>query len=253
MNVEWARLRADELNARAAAGALAILPVASTEQHGPHLATGVDGFLCGEVCRRAAVKLEERGVRAVVAPTLWIGLAEHHVALGGSFTLTVPTYHAVLREICRSILRAGFTRLVIVNGHGGNMTALHALTVELTRELDSPIATTSYWVIAEEAYADILEDQRSILHACEGETSMMMAIQPDLVARDRLGEAVGPAGTRAGTVLQMPLNRWRSFKEITPSGVIGDARRASAEKGERLFEASAEALATRLARGEPWA
>ena len=53
-------------------------------------------------------------------------------------------------------------------------------------------------------------------------------------------------------MLQMPLNRWRSFKEITPSGVIGDARRASADKGERLFEASAEALAERLARGEPW-
>ena len=187
-----------------------------------------------------------------IRDSLWIGLAEHHVALGGSFTLTVPTYHAVLREICRSILRAGFTRLVIVNGHGGNMTALHALTVELTRELDNPIATTSYWVIAEEAYKDILEDQRSILHACEGETSMMMAIEPDLVARDRLSEAVGPAATRAGTVLQMPLNRWRSFKEITPSGVIGDARRASADKGERLFEASAEALAERLARGEPW-
>ena len=118
--VEWARLKARDLNERAAAGALVLLPVASTEQHGPHLATGVDTFLCGEVCRRAAQKLVARKVPAVVAPTLWAGLAEHHVAFGGSFTLTLPTYHALLRDLCRSILRAGFRHILIVNGHGGN-------------------------------------------------------------------------------------------------------------------------------------
>ncbi len=91
-----------------------------------------------------------------------------------------------------------------------------------------------------------------MLHACEGETSMMMAVAPDLVDRDRLPEAVGPMAERAGSVLNQPLHRWRSFAEITPIGVIGDARRASAEKGERLLAAAAAALAERLAKGEPW-
>jgi creatinine amidohydrolase len=250
--VEWARLRAEELRDRAASDAIVLLPVASTEQHGPHLATGVDTCLCGEICRRAAGKLFARQAPAVVAPTLWVGLAEHHVAFGGSFTLRVTTYQALLEDLCRSILRAGFRRIVIVNGHGGNMSALNALSVDLTRALDQPVAVATYWLLADEAFAAILEDQRAILHACEGETSMMMALHPELVDRGRLGEAVGPMAERAGSVLNQPLHRWRSFSEITPTGVIGDARRATPEKGERLLEAAADALADRLARGEPW-
>ena len=250
--VEWARLTAADLRERAAADAIVLLPVASTEQHGPHLATGVDTLLCGEICRRAARELGERATPAVVAPTLWAGLAEHHVAFGGSFTLTVATYHALLRDLCGSILRAGFRRVVLVNGHGGNMSALNALSGELSRELDAPIAVTTYWLLAEEAFSAILEDQCSVLHACEAETSMMMALAPDLVTTERLSEAVGPMAERAGSVLNQPLHRWRSFTEITPTGVIGDARRATAEKGERLLAAAAAALADRLARGEPW-
>ncbi|HEX8167833.1 MAG TPA: creatininase family protein [Beijerinckiaceae bacterium] len=250
--VEWARLKASDLNERAAAGALVLLPVASTEQHGPHLATGVDTILCGEICRRAAEKLAETGVPAVVAPVLWAGLAEHHVAFGGSFTLSVVSYHALLCDLCGSILRAGFSRIVIVNGHGGNVSALNALSSELTRELEAPVAVATYWLLAEEAFAGILEDQRSVLHACEAETSMMLAVRPDLVDRACLPEAVGPIPERAGSVLSRPLHRWRSFKEVTATGVIGDARRATPEKGERLLEAAAAALAGRLARGEPW-
>jgi len=253
MDVEWSRLKAEELNRRAAEGAIVLLPVASTEQHGPHLATGVDVYLCGEVCRRAAVALNRRGVPAVVAPVLWPGLAEHHVAFGGSFTLTLATWTAVVTELVRSILNAGFARIVIVNGHGGNIAALAAISVELTRTLNAPVASTSYFVLAEEAFAAILEDQRSVLHACEAETSMMMALHPDLVDRSRLAEAVGPIPSSTAGALGAPLMRWKSFRETTPTGVFGDARRASADKGERLFAAAAEALASRLAAGEPWA
>ncbi|MDF3062582.1 MAG: creatininase [Microvirga sp.] len=250
--VEWARLNASELNERAGAGAIAILPVASTEQHGPHLATGVDSFLCGEICRRTAVKLKEAGTPAVVAPTFWPGLAEHHVPFGGSFTLSISTYQAVLRDLTRSIVRAGFRRLVVVNGHGGNISALNAFSEELTRELGAAILFATYWLLAEEAFSGILEKQRSVLHACEAETSMMMVVRPELVDAKRLGEAVGPMADRAGSVLNQPLHRWRSFKEVTKTGVIGDARSASPEKGERLLEAAAEALAGRLAEAESW-
>ena len=251
--VLWNRMRAEELRASAQADAIVILPVASTEQHGPHLATGVDDVLCSEICRRAAERLHGRGVPAVVAPTLWAGLAEHHVAFGGSFTLTLATYQAILRDRCRSIVRAGFRRIILVNGHGGNMSALNAMSAELTRDVEAPIAIATYWMLAEEAFGAVLEDQRALMHACEGETSMIMALRPEMVDRSRLAEAFGPQTTRAGSVLNQPLHRWRSFKELTPTGVFGDARRASPEKGERLLEAAADALAARLERGEPWA
>lgn len=250
--VEWRSLRADQLCELAAKGAVVLLPVASTEQHGPHLATGVDDFLCSEVCRRAAVQLSEEGHPTVVAPTLWVGLAEHHMAFGGSFTLTLSTYHALLRDLCWSIVRAGFRRVLIVNGHGGNMSALNALTTELTRELDAPIAVTTYFTLAEGAIAEILEDQRGVMHACEAETSMMLALRPDLVSAERLPQATGPGAGDARAILSPPLHRWRSFKEMSPTGVFGDARRANAGKGERLFQAVSDALAHRIAAGEPW-
>src|SRR6266571_506445 len=251
MEIEWGRLTAEALRRQAEAGALVILPVASTEQHGPHLATLVDTVLCGEVARRAARRIAGKQP-VVVAPTLWCGLAEHHMAFGGTFTLSFDAYRAVLRDLCHSVLRHGFRRILILNGHGGNISALNILAGELTHELNAPIAVATYWLLAEAAIKEILEDQRSVHHAGEAETSMMMAAAPDLVDSRRLKEAFGPMPKTGGSILNQPLQRWRSFKEITPSGVVGDARKASAEKGERLLEAAAAALADRLRAGEPW-
>jgi creatinine amidohydrolase len=251
--VLWNRLPAPALKERAQAGALVLLPVASTEQHGPHLATGVDTVLCSEVCRRTALRIAaQRPV--VVAPTVWMGLAEHHVAFGGTFTVTLDTYHALLRDLCRSILRAGFKHILIVNGHGGNIAALAALTTELTHELGAPIGTTSYWNMPHEtgAFGEILEDQKGVQHACEAETSMMMAVAPELVDNAKLEHAKGPQFPM-GSTFSRPVLAWKSFADITPTGVMGDARKASAAKGEKLIDTAARMLADKLIAGEPWA
>jgi len=163
-----------------------------------------------------------------------------------------PPNHALLRDLCRSILSAGFRRIAIVNGHGGNISGLAALSVELTRELNAPIATTTYFMEAVQEMRGILEDQDGVMHACEAETSMMLALTPDLVDRARLGEAHGPAFDIAGSLMPS-LRRTVSFRELTESGVAGDARRASAAKGEALLQACAGNLAARLKAGEPWA
>ena len=240
-DVLWARSTAESLRRRAKAGAVVILPVASTEQHGPHLATGVDTILCGEVCRRAAHLTK---VPAIVAPTLWIGLAEHHMEFGGTFTLTLPTYKIVLEEICRSIIRAGFQNIVICNGHGGNITALNAMSADLARSLGQSVGIGTYWLLDPDGVSAALEDQKTVLHACEAETSMMLAVAPDLVDKARFAEAKGgDLGTSAAATLNPAFQIWRGFKALTDTGVIGDAAKANAEKGEVLFEASARALA----------
>lgn len=253
MSVLWSELSAEALRRRAEMKALVILPVASIEQHGPHLPTGVDTFLCSEICHRAARLVHASGRGVVVAPTVWMGLAEHHVAFGGTFTLSLSTYHALLGDLLRSIKRAGFHHILIVNGHGGNIAALQALTTDLTQETGAPIAVTTYFALATEDFAALLEDQKAVHHACEAETSMMMALSPQFVATGRLKEAFGPMPADGSSPLNRPINRWRSFKELSPSGVIGDARRASAQKGEKLINAAVEALAKRVIAGEPWA
>lgn len=252
MEVVWNRLTAAELKALAAADAIVLLPVASTEQHGPHLATGVDMFLGAEGCRRTAVKVSAKRP-CIVAPPVWMGLAEHHVAFGGTFSLSLPVWHAVLRELCQSILRAGFKKIVLVNSHGGNIAALNALTVDLSKEVGVPIATTTLYSLAHEtgAYATILEDQKGVMHACEAETAMMMVAAPDCVRHDKIAEAYGPTMTR-DNALARSIHTWKSFIELTPTGVIGDARKASAAKGEKLLDVAAQLLAERLIAGEPW-
>jgi creatinine amidohydrolase len=212
------------------------------------LPTGVDSFLAAEVCRRTASLL---GAPAVVAPTVWCGLADHHVPFGGTFSLTLSTYHAVLRDLCRSILAAGFRRIVLVNGHGGNIQGLAAIAVELTRDLDAPIATTTYFFEAAAEIAQILEDQDCVMHACEAETSMMLAALPHLVETSRLPDAQGPAFAIVPSLLPT-LKRFLTFDQLTSSGVAGDARRATAAKGEAILDVCARNLADRLRAGAPW-
>lgn len=251
--IEWWRLKAADINALAARDAVVIVPVGSTEQHGPHLPTQVDSLLVGEIARRAA-RQAAATTPIVVAPTVWSGLAEHHMSLGGTLSLDFATFLALLRCICRSLVRQGFRRILLLNGHGGNIAALTVVVNELAVELNAPVATTSYWLLASEAFARILERQKTVRHACEAETSMLLAVAPELVDMARAAEAVGPTGRELGEVVGSDaVHRWRSFKSRTHHGVIGDPRTANAEKGERLLTAAADAVAEVVVNSDFWA
>jgi creatinine amidohydrolase len=248
--IDWSRLKSADLRALAARDAIVILPIASTEQHGPHLPTCVDTMLVGEIARRAARRITDN-IPIVVAPALWCGLAEHHLAFGGTFSLSYATWLGVLRDLVSSLKRQGFRRVLLFNGHGGNIAGLDVAATELTRELAVPVAVGSYWPGLGKEIAAILEDQATVLHACEAETSMMLALAPDLVASGNLAEAAGPADLDEREFGRQP-KRWHSFAELTPNGTIGNPARATAAKGEKLLELFARALAERLADPQLW-
>lgn len=250
--IEWSRLKAAEINALASRDAVVIVPVGSTEQHGPHLPTQVDALLVGEIARRAA-RQAAATTPIVVTPTVWSGLAEHHMSLGGTLSLDFATFLALLRCVCRSLASQGFRRILLLNGHGGNMAALTVVVNELAVELDVPLATTTYWPLASKAFAEILECQKTVRHACEAETSMLLALAPDLVDMTRAAGAVGPTGRELAEVVgSEAVHRWRSFKSRTHHGAIGDPRTASAEKGERLLAAAAESVTKLVANEDFW-
>ena len=248
--IEWHKLRAPELRALAKDDAMVIIPVGSTEQHGPHLPVEVDARLAAEVAKQAAARIAEHRP-VVVAPTLWCGLAEHHMAFGATITLDFATFHALIRCVCDSILRHGFRRLALLNGHGGNIKALDVIAGELQRELGARVVSATYWTVSgvARAFKEILEMQPGVAHACEAETSMMLALEPDLVERDEMARVDG--GTRNSSA-SGGVYRWRGFEEMTESGVIGFPAAASAEKGERLLSAAAEGVAEALTREEMW-
>jgi creatinine amidohydrolase len=247
--VAWARLTAAEVQARAAPGTVAIIPVASVEQHGPHLATGVDMWLATEVAERTARKLKAAGTEALVTPCVWSGLAEHHMAFGGTLTLDEEGFAAVVGGIARSVARHGFRRIALLNGHGGNIEAIATAAIVLTRSLGVPVVGATYWNASADLFAAILETQTNVMHACEAETSMMMAIQPGCVREADITRAVP---TRFAPPAPPGFKRHRTFAEMTDTGVLGDPRAATPAKGERLFEAASTRLAAELARPELW-
>jgi creatinine amidohydrolase len=247
--VSWARLTAAEIQARANPATVVVIPVASIEQHGPHLATGVDMWLAGEVAERTARKLQAAGTTALVTPCVWSGLAEHHMSFGGTLTLDEGGFAAVVGGVARSVARHGFRRIVLLNGHGGNVEAIATAAMVLTRALGVPVVGATYWTASADLFGEILETQVNVMHACEAETAMMMAIQPGCVR----GEAIARAVPKRFAPPAPPgFKRQRSFAEMTDTGVLGDPRAASAEKGERLFEAASSRLAEELAKPELW-
>jgi creatinine amidohydrolase len=249
---EWRKLRADELREAARQDAIVILPVASLEQHGPHLPVEVDSLLGETVAMRTAAKAQAKGARVLVLPVLWTGLSEHHMSFGGTISLEAHEFSALMIGVVRSILRHGFRRIAILNAHGGNENALRAIVDDLTPRFRTPIVQFTYWYAAAVPIAKILETQGGLSHACEAETSMMMAVRPELVATDRIPLARSNTTPDVDDVVGGGVYRWRSIGSRSGSGVIGNPEAASAAKGEALFDAISTTLADKLCNTELW-
>ncbi len=251
--VEWARLKAQDLRRLASENAVVIIPVASIEQHGPHLPVMTDTRLGHEVAVRAARKASAARP-TVVTPVVWHGLSEHHMPFGGTLILSHDTFRRVIRDLVISLTRHGFHDIVISNSHGGNIIATHQICDELSTQIDATLVATTYVTEAGSDIGDLLEDQNGIQHACEGETAMMMAVEPDLVDTSDLASLATPRGTTKGFLgAGRGSYRWRPFAHMTGNGVSGIPGKATAEKGERIIEAGASAIAALIIDPETWA
>jgi creatinine amidohydrolase len=251
VEVDWTRLTGPEIRAVAARGdALAVLPVGSLEQHGPHLPVITDTRTAWEISIRAA-RLAADSTPVLVLPGMWTGMSEHHLPFGGTISLDFAEFRGVLSGVARSLRAIGFARLLIVNGHGGNIDPLAVAVRELAVQYAMPIVATTPWRIAAKAVAALMETADHPQHACEAETSVMLAMTPDLVRADRFEEATRqappPIEGRDG------FSRFWSFSERAPvTGVRGDPRPATAAKGEKMLDAMASALAEAMGDRVLW-
>ena len=247
MEVEWRKLRADELRDAAQQNAIIILPIGAIEQHGPHLPVETDMLIGDAIALGTARRLTERGERALVLPGMWTGLSEHHMPFGGTITLGFPAFQAVIEDICRSLQRHGFKRIVLSNWHGGNDNALCTITDDLTTRLQLPIILFNYFPVAAKVVAPLLTTQSDIYHACEGETAMMLALRPELVALDRIPPRFDPPSSGGPK-----LYRWQSLSVLAESGVMGNPMAGTAEQGKTVLDAITIALAEKLADPTMW-
>ena len=183
-----------EARARAAE-TLLVWPVGALEQHGPHLPVGTDYLTVEALARRAAAKAADR-IPVLVAPTLPFGSSHHHIPFGGTMSLGTEGYYRVAYDLVESLIVSGFRKIFIVNGHGGNSELLQLVARDLALKHPASVAAASYWTVAWEALValDAHEPGRLPGHAGFFETSLMMALHPDLI-REPLPHRDGVVGT----------------------------------------------------------
>jgi creatinine amidohydrolase len=174
-----------------APNAVAILPTASIEQHGPHLPVVTDTLLCGTVAQRAAEKASAR-TAVLVAPVLPYCNSHHHRPFAGVLSLAAPTYMAAVTDILEGLALSGFRKILILNGHGGNTDSNAVVGLDFVNRLGHNVAmaTAAYWDIARPAIveAGIMQGKLIPGHAGRFETAMVMAIRPELVNQEGIGQ-----------------------------------------------------------------
>ena len=212
-----------------------VIAFGATEQHGLHMPLATDALLGDHFARLVAERLD-----AFVAPTVRVGCSSHHLDFPGTLSLEDETFHAIVADHVRSLARHGFKRVVLLPSHGGNFAPL-AAALEKLGEVEGTKAFALTDVTALLQIAQVGQEDYGVplseggLHAGEWETSMLLAIHPELVHLDR-GEA-GFTGDMQEAI--QGISR-RSVKEISENGAVGDPARASAEHGQRYWEAVLE-------------
>jgi len=243
------RMTWEEVDARIAAGVDAVLlPIGTTEQHGPHMPLDTDCFIARSLCERAAALGAKEDISLLVAPTLNVTLSWYHMQFPGSLRLSTTTFLQVFREVCDSLVHHGLGNVIAVNGHGGNIAALTVAVNHYLETTGRRVFLVQWWDLAADVLAPI---EGPMIHAEEAETSLALALgQRVLMERasrdawDR-GQAVRDAGLpwtsfgqygmrHAGPKVVVPMDMLR---DISASGVVGDATRAQASTGERIVEA----------------
>lgn len=211
----------------------AVLAVGSTEYHGDHLPYGTDTMVAQHLAEEVAHRVEG----LLVLPPLPYGMSLHYASFPVAVSLTTGTLMRVLREVFDSLLGHGIVRLLVVNGHDGNMAAIESAAREFRVEHpEMRIAVLdAWWVTAAELVPKgTFEVWGGLGHAGEGETSMMLAVAPELVDMSRA----------RGVVPELPAHvqvKW-VFSELTPYGVTGDPTRATKEKGKMMRDALVKLL-----------
>ena len=217
-----------------------VIPTGATEQHGPHLPCAVDSVISSGVVGHALAKLPPEVPAFAMSPIVY-GKSEEHLHFPGTMTLSGETLLATMNEIGESVYRAGFRKLLIVNGHGGQPQIMEISAREMRlRHGDFIVVPSFTWKVPNVAGRYLSDKEKKLaMHAGHGETALMLALAPDTVHMER---AVANYPPEFPSKLLSPDGRpacaWTA-RDFGPSGVIGDPLPATREQGEAILESLA--------------
>lgn len=229
-----------EMNARqvrevAGGDTVAIMVLGACENHGDHMPFGSDFIMPYELAKRVAAKVP----RLLVLPPVPYGVSSHHKDFQMTLSLEPETAVAVFRDILQSLVVNGIHKILIINGHDGNIGPVE-MAARIVKE-KNPIAVISclesWWTVAGHLDKELFEVWNGLGHGGEGETSAMLALRPELVDMNLAPEQVVPS-------LPENIRIYWKFSELTNTGATGAPRKANLEKGERIVELLEKLLIT---------
>jgi creatinine amidohydrolase len=221
-----------------------VLPTGATEQHGPHLPCAVDTVISAGVVGHALARLPASVPAYAMAPITY-GKSEEHLHFPGTMTLTGETLLSTMNEIGESVYRAGFRKLLIVNGHGGQPQVMEMAARELRlRHGDFIVVPSFTWRVPHVAGQYLSEREKKLaMHAGHAETALMLALAPDTVRMDRAVTNYPPEfPSKLLSADGRPACAW-SARDFGPSGIIGDPLPATAAQGQAILDSLADSWA----------
>lgn len=234
-----------------------VVPLGSMEQHGHHLPLLTDTLGGIEIARRAEQAL---GDVAIFLPMLYLGASDHHLAFPGTVSLHNETYARVISEILESLIGGGFRRIVLLNSHGGNVgpgnEALYQVEMRHRDLKDLWLVMATWFSLAAPQIAEIEAlEQKGVTHACELETSMILALCPELVRLEAARGAYTPFPSQfysQDSSRPSRVTMRRPFEYLSETGALGHPERGTPEKGEALIAAGVKQVVACIREIAAW-
>jgi creatinine amidohydrolase len=228
-----------DFSAADTSGWIAVLPVAAIEQHGPHLPVATDSIINEGLIAAMLAKLP-KGLPVTVLPMQSVGKSDEHIHSPGTLTLGYDTLARVLIEIGESVARAGIRKLVLANSHGGNIAVNDIVARELRLRCDMLCVSMSWARFGQPAGLFTTFEQTYGIHGGEMETSVMLALRPDLVVMKQAKKFTSLQEKLVKNHQELRAHGPNAFgwiaQDLNPHGVVGDAALATVEKGRQSID-----------------
>jgi creatinine amidohydrolase len=241
----WMEMTWQEIAGAETARWIAVLPLAAVEQHGPHLPLGVDTYIAEAYLARVHEILPD-DLPVTFLPVQRVGVSVEHLSYPGTLTLSPATAIAVWTELGESLTRAGVRKLVLVTSHGGNVSAMELVARDLRARLGMLAVTVGWHRFGYPDGAFSAEEKKHGIHGGDIETSLMLAAAPQTVHMDEAPNATPATLGMAREFKWLGAYRPAGFawmtQDLNPTGAVGDATQANAQKGKASLEQGAQAF-----------